>query len=50
MNYQTFKNKLERMFKSGQLRLPKATQKPNNDENPLRDLECIIVLSNQEWE
>ncbi|KAJ8427662.1 hypothetical protein Cgig2_032163 [Carnegiea gigantea] len=30
-NWSTFKNMLEKMFKSGQLPLPKAAQKPNNE-------------------
>lgn len=36
------------MFKLGQLPLPKATQKPNNDINLLGDHQNIFVIDNRE--
>jgi len=39
-------NRLERMFKSGQLPSPKDAQKPNNNNHPLRDHNSIFTISN----
>jgi len=48
----TFKNRLEKMFKSGQLPLPKVGQKPNNDRNTLGNHENIFIVEHRqkEWD
>ena len=40
-------NGLERMFRLGQLPLPKVAQKPSNDKNPLGDHESIFIVNEQ---
>jgi len=46
----TFKNRLEKMFKSRQLPLPKAAQKSNNNRNLLGNHENIFVIEDQDKE
>ncbi|KAJ8434650.1 LOW QUALITY PROTEIN: hypothetical protein Cgig2_034084 [Carnegiea gigantea] len=49
-DFWTLKNRLEKMFKSKQLLLYKAAQKPNNDMNALGNQENIFVVEDQEKE